>query len=169
MFKTLADILSHKKSQSSKSYSFKSFKYQDSFDFLMLIQSWEDIIGPGLSKHTYPLKIQNGSLTIMTKHPTYSQELSFLSEDIKKKIFSIYPNLKKHIERLNFKHSSHFFENIDLVEHNLKEHKEQRKTEEHKFNPKFRELHQRASQEFSHIEDPEIKELMISLFIQKNR
>ena len=53
--------------------------FYQTFDFLELVKKWPDIIGPALSNVTSPLKIKGDSLIIMSKHASYSQNISFLS------------------------------------------------------------------------------------------
>jgi hypothetical protein len=107
MFKSLKDVFEKKRFKNTKT---KHFKNEDSFDFIQLIQSWEDIVGAPLAKNTHPQKIQYGTLTILTKHATYAQELSYLSQELLKNIYKKYPSLRPHVKKLNFKTSYQFFE-----------------------------------------------------------
>ena len=65
--------------------------FYQTFDFINLVERWPLIIGAPLAKVTSPLKIKSGSLIIVSTHSSYSQNISFLSEEIKLKIFSV-PN-----------------------------------------------------------------------------
>ena len=47
---------------------------------------WEDVVGPGISRHAQPLWIKEGRLRIEVSDPIWLQELSFLKEDIRKKL-----------------------------------------------------------------------------------
>lgn len=165
MFKSLNDILGHKPASKKSSYSGRSYQYQDSFDFLQLISNWQQIVGPTLAANTYPLKITNGSLTILTKHSIYSQELSFLAEDIKKQIIKLYPTLKTFIKTLRFQTSSSFFEKKLLQEEAVPKTINKSK---HNFDPHYREKLFEAKEEFSDIEDEELKEILVSLYLQRS-
>lgn len=135
--------------------------FYQTFDFLELVKKWTDIIGPALSQVTSPLKIKGDSLIIVSKHASYSQNISFLSEDLKKKIFDLFPELKPIIKKLNFQTQEAFF--------NQKMEQEERKVaiqKLHPQDPKFKILKAEADRLFSDVPDPELKELLISLFIQ---
>ena len=70
--------------------------FYQTFDFLELVTKWPEIIGPALAKVTSPLKIKGDSLIIVSKHASYSQNISFLSEEIKQKIFDPRPPMPDH-------------------------------------------------------------------------
>ena len=115
MFKKLKDILSHNGNgpHFSKTSSFKnspqraSRTSKNSFDFLNLIYAWDKIVGKQLAESTIPLKNVKGTLTILTHHPAYSQQLSFMEEQLKKKILEHFPQLSSHIKRFNFQTGTH--------------------------------------------------------------
>jgi hypothetical protein len=138
----------------------KSF-YQ-TFDFLDLIKKWPGIVGPKMAPVTSPLKLKQDSLFIITKHSIYSQELSFLSEVIKKEIFKVLPQLRPIINKLVFQTQEKFFE-------------QQKKAEEarkltvqriHPQSPQYKLLRLEAERLFKDIPDQELKEMMISIYIQ---
>jgi Dna[CI] antecedent, DciA len=141
----------------------KSF-YQ-TFDFLELIKRWPDIIGPQMAKVTSPLKIRNDSLFIMTQHPSYSQNLSFLSEEIKDKTFKIFPQLRPMIKKLVFQTQESFFKErkVELEEMKAKVNKL------HPQSPQYRILKAEADKLFSQIDDTELKNILTSLFIQSRQ
>ena len=141
----------------------KSF-YQ-TFDFLELIKMWPEIIGIPMAKVTSPLKIRNDSLFIMTQHPSYSQNLSFLSEEIKEKTFKIFPQLRPIIKKLVFQTQESFFKERknEIEELKLKSPKL------HPQSPQYRILKMEAEKLFSHIEDLELKNILCSLYIQSRQ
>ena len=161
MFKSLKDIISNNPGQSSKVQ--RHYKNQDSFDFFQLIKNWQDIVGEQLACHTYPMKIRNKSLIILTKHAIYSQELSFLSEDIKKKIFKKYPTLRTHIERLQYVASNTFFLELEQKQEVKFEEEEEKR---HRYDPQYREKLAQAQKKFADIEDEELREIIISLSLK---
>jgi hypothetical protein len=141
--------------------SLQSF-YQ-TFDFLELIASWPQIVGEALSKVTSPLKIKGDSLIIVSKHSSYSQNISFLSEEIKENIFKLFPKLRIVIKKLNFQTQENFFHQKE----------DQRKNEDvitryHPQDPAYKILKIEAEKLFSNLEDQELKNLLVSLFIQSH-
>ena len=138
----------------------KSF-YQ-TFDFLDLIQQWPKIVGVKLAPFTSPLRLRQDCLFIMTKHSIYSQELSFLSEEIKTEIFKIFPKLKNVINKLVFQTQESFFE--QQKQKNILLQKQTHKL--HPQSPQFKLLKLEADNFFRDIEDPAVRESMISIFIQ---
>lgn len=149
----------------------KSHWSNSSFDFLKLIRQWPEIIGPKLSEHTIPLKNHQQQLTILTSHPVYSQELSYLEETIKKKIFKVFPDLNGQVKRIKFYVNEKFFheQKQDLL---TRAHKKPASKEEkisfHPHDPKYIKLKKRALKEFESVEDEALKETLISLFIQNH-
>lgn len=132
------------------------------FDFLDLIKKWPEIVGPKLASVTSPLKIRQDSLFVITKHSSYSQELSFLSETIKKEIFKSFPNLKPIIKKLAFQTQENFFEQKAMKEALLV----QQSPKLHPQSPKYKLLKIEAERLFQDVEDSELKSVLISLFIQ---
>jgi hypothetical protein len=135
--------------------------FYQTFDFLELVKKWPDIIGPALSKVTSPLKIKGDSLIIMSKHASYSQNISFLSEDIKVKIFALFPQLKPVIKKLNFQTQESFF-NQQIVE----EEKKIAPPKFHPQDPRYKILKLEAERLFADVEDQELKSMMISIYMQ---
>lgn len=136
--------------------------FYQTFDFLDLVKQWPGIVGPKLSSVTSPLKIKNDSLFVMTKHAVYSQELSFLSEEIKKEIFKIFPKLKPVIQKLVFQTQEGYFNEQRLQEMQEKP----AKPKLHPQSPQYKILKMEADRLFGDIPDPELKEMLISIFIQ---
>lgn len=142
-----------------KRESIRSF-YQ-TFDFLELIKKWPEIIGNQLSSVTSPLKIKGDCLIILSKHASYSQNISFLSEEIKKKIFILFPELKKVIKRINFQTQEGFFKQASEI---VKADKQIPKL--HPQDPRFKILKNEAERIFFDVNDDEIKRMLISIYIQ---
>ena len=135
--------------------------FYQTFDFLELVQKWPEIIGPAFAKVTSPLKIKGDSLIIVTTHSSYSHNISYLSEELKQKIFVLFPALKPVIKKLNFQTQENFFQ--------------QKKAEEakkpvipklHPQDPRYKVMKQEADRLFGDIEETELRELMMSIFMQ---
>lgn len=135
--------------------------FYQTFDFLELVKKWPEIIGPALASVTSPLKIKGDSLIIVSKHASYSQNISFLSEELKKKIFDLFPELKPVIKKLNFQTQEAFFnQKMEIVEQKAEVKKM------HPQDPRYKVLKLEAERLFAEVQDPELKELLTSLFIQ---
>lgn len=135
--------------------------FYQTFDFLELIKKWPEIVGPKLAAVTSPLKIRQDSLFVITKHASYSHELSFLSETIKREVFKFFPHLKPVVKKLAFQTQESFFEQ-KMAQENLKAQVPQL----HPQSPKYKMLKLEAERLFGDIEDQELKSSLISLFIQ---
>ena len=135
--------------------------FYQTFDFLELIKKWPEIIGTNLSTVTSPLKIKGDSLVIMSKHASYSQNISFLSEEIKQKIFVLFPQLKPVIKKLNFQTQESFF-NQKAEEESVKPPVQKL----HPQSPKYKMMKLEADRLFGDIPDAELRELLISIYMQ---
>lgn len=133
------------------------------FDFLDLVTKWPEIIGPAMAKVTSPLKIKGDSLIIMSKHASYSQNISFLSEEIKQKIFVQFPELKSVIKKLNFQTQESYFNEVKTEEQNPAK---PAPVKFHPQDPKYKLLKMEADRLFADVEDPELKNILISIFLQ---
>lgn len=151
----------------SRQMTNKSKELSESFDFISLIKSWKEIAGDKLSEHTIPLKNQNGTLLILSNHSAFANELSFMELPLKKKIFAKFPDLEKSITNIKFVvDSTHFSKQYAQFAMPKESVKKQNENLLHPFSPEFRKRKKEAEELFSYIEDPEIKERMISLYIQ---
>lgn len=139
----------------------KMYSFYQTFDFLELVKKWPEIIGENLSLVTSPLKIMGDSLIIISKHSSYSQNISFLSEEIKHKIFNLFPELRLKIKKINFITQESFFEEKSILTD-----KKNSPTKLHPQDPRFKLLKIEAERIFSNIEDPELKKILISIFVQ---
>lgn len=150
--------LKKEKSSSSK----KSVR--ESFDFLALIRAWKEIAGAKLSEHTIPLKNQNGTLIILSNHSAFANELSYMELPLKKKIFEKFPTLEKAIVSIKFiVDTTHFAHQYQQFIAPVEKKKNQGL---HPYSPEFRRLKKEAEELFLDLEDSELKEKMISLYIQ---
>ena len=145
-------------------------KYSDDiFDFLGLIEKWQEIVGEKLSKVTIPIKNQRGTLVILSNHPQYSQQLSFMQNVVIEKIVKIFPNLKGKIKDLKFQVNESFFkEKMNQYAKLIKKPDLEVKQVFHPHSPEFKRLKKMAEDKFSDISDPEVKDSLISIFIQFN-
>ncbi|MFA6236479.1 MAG: DUF721 domain-containing protein [Bacteriovorax sp.] len=144
----------------------KSNAVHDSFDFLALIRSWKEIAGAKLSEHTIPLKNQNGTLIILSNHSAFANELSYMELPLKKKIFEKFPSLEKSIVSIKFiVDSTHFSQQYKQF---ITPVEKKKSNTMHAFSPRFKELKKEAEELFQDIEDAELKEKMISLYIQSS-
>lgn len=147
----------------------KGIYAKDSFDFLHLVRNWGEIVGENLSKNTSPLKIHFKSLIILTKHSIYSNELNFISRALLQKIFDKYPSLIGKINKIQFQTGSEYFkEKITNKEEQLLSdiEKNNQRSLYHPMSPEYQRLKAEAEEYLGHIDDPELRESMIKLFIQ---
>lgn len=165
--KKIDDILNH--STNKKSQQNYRYYQKDSFDFFQLVNKWPDIVGEKLAQMTAPLKIRTGTLYIATGQGIYADHLHFLSEEIKKKIINKFPLLKKHIQRIQYLNSP----NLHRMQGNNEELFSLDKTQLGNFSkqlnphsPEYRQRYSEADKLFSHVTDEEMKESLISLYIQ---
>lgn len=160
---------SGEKSTKAKS---RGAKATDVFDFLSLVRIWPEIVGPKLSQHTLPVKNSRGVLTVLTDHPAYGQELSFLQTVLIKKIEARFPSLKNQIKRLLFQNDPTFFvTKTNMMAKLGAGNKDQEKKQEmvaklHPHSPQVKAARKEAEENFKHIEDEEAKKSLVSLYIQ---
>lgn len=131
------------------------------------MQNWASVVGPKLERKTYPLKITYGTLVILTEHPSYSQQLDLLSQQLLQQIFNQFPMLQGHIRKIKFQVSSSFFKEIERKSINDSSKKKAQK-ENHAFSPEYIKAKALAQNEFAHIKDQEMRDLLISLRLQQD-
>ena len=159
--KIIAEILNN---SSSKEFNSKQRFDKTAFDFFVLINNWKDIIGPHFSRNSLPVKLTNKTLTIITAHSTISHQLSYIEEDLLKRIHELYPELSQQLQYIKYKVNQGVF---------LEKQKQETKTiindsKTHPYSPVFRELKKNAEKEFENINDSEIRDILISLKIQSD-
>ena len=170
MFKKLDSFFNDHSEPKKSSQKRPNLRRQNQvFDFLDLIRDWEKIVGPKLAKTTIPLNNQYGNLMVLTNHPAISQTLSFLEENIKKNIFKEFPSLKGKINRIYYQTNSTFFEK-KMEEVIKRGHSPKREdTSFHPYSPKYLKLKKEAENIFQEIDDNELKNLLISIYIQNTK
>lgn len=176
--KGLGDFLKnfegYKNSKSSEGHDSASNKRSlnagEVFDFLALVRDWQIIVGEKLSKHTVPIKNSRQVLTILTDHPAYGQELSFLQTVLIKKIEDRFPALKGKIKRLLFQNDPTFLKTKFSLMTKANAQKDQANTNSapkyHQHSPEFKAVKKMAEETFLHIDDEETRNALVSLFIQ---
>lgn len=153
--------------RNNRETSSKSAQIADSFDFISLIKAWKEIAGDKLSEHTIPLKNQNGTLIVLSNHSAFANELSFMEIPLKKKIFAKFPSLEKSIVTIKFiVDSTHFDRQYSQFIEPTEKQKKQNENKLHPHSPEFKRLKRDAEEFFKEIEDEEIRQKMISLYIQ---
>ena len=130
-----------------------------------MIDAWPNIIGPTLSKVTKPLKIQQKSLYIISAHPAFSQQLSAMDQEIIKKVTTYFPNLARKITKIYFQtNPSYFKSKKGTKEDNIENY--ERKNKFNRFSPRYRKLKSEALKIFSSIEDKDVQNSLINIYIQ---
>lgn len=152
----------YKKRGSTGLYS----KSNTAFDFINLIGSWEQVVGKMIAEHSIPLKLNFGNLIILTQHSVFSNELQLMQTELIKKIELILPALKGNIKKIKFIMSESFFQEQKMKNNAGKNLKEKKKL--HPYSPIYQELKEKADLLFQEIEDDELKEIMISLYIDSS-
>ncbi len=138
----------------------------DVFDFISLINNWHKIVGENLAKHTIPLKNSYGTLTILTDHSAFSQQLGFMEEVIKKKVITEFPVLRSSIKHIKFQTNiGHFNAKKKQCSPNKVVEKKVA-TKLHPYSPQYKKLKEIADHELKDITDNELKESLTSIFIQ---
>jgi hypothetical protein len=149
----------------NNSWNQKRDRFQnESFNFLALIQCWPEIIGPRLSKHTLPLKLTNRNLVVVTNHAAYSTQLSFISEQLKKKIINKFPQLGHQVQTISYCCNQQLFNKQQTTK--VKPAPPTKPGGLHPLSPQYRELNKQAENLFKQIKDPEMKQSLISIYIQ---
>lgn len=140
------------------------------FDFLDIIKNWPVIVGEKLAKNTVPLKIQDKTLIILTKHAAFAQQLNYLSEKIKERLEEEFPKIGRKVSGIKFQVSTRYFDQMEAQRaKNLfsTESLSKSTNSKSKYNPDYQKARLDCQEEFEIIEDSELKELMISLAVQK--
>ena len=170
--KNLGHILNRNYKSKNSSYSGNKHSFNDknaeTFDFLDLVKSWKSIIGTTLSKVTVPLKITRKSLTILTAHPAFSQQLAQMEEQIKKNIFSKYPNLSQKIKKIYFQTSPNHFNVEKKASNNFDPDSYKKRNQLNPHSPTYKKLLSESEELFCDINDDELKRSLTSIFIQLN-
>lgn len=164
-FKSISDILGVSPTQKKKFK--KGPKDGDVLNFLDLVYGWSEIVGPKLSLHTLPLKNNDNLLTILTDHPVYSQQLSFLEKEIIEKIQRKFPSLSRNLKGLRFQVNAQFFNRkLNQLQKNPQANRKKEVTKLHPLSPEYKKYKREFDGMGLEFEDEELKEIFFSLFIQ---
>ena len=68
---------------------------------VLIAAGWGDIVGPEIAKNSHPAQIQGDALLVTTRSSAWSQQLSFLSEQIIVGVRARLPDCG--VERLRFR------------------------------------------------------------------
>ena len=168
--KTIKDLLDSQYSD-KKQYHFKkrynkTSQKSDIFDFFDLINNWQEVVGERLTQHTIPLKLHNKTLTILTDHPVYSQQLSFMEMQLIKKVEEHFPKIQGEIKRIYFKADNNHFKRT--VENKVKKQITKVETEKkwHPQSPEYKKAVQQAEALLKDVKDEEIRNSLKSLYLQ---
>lgn len=147
---------------------------QDSFDFLKLVEKWPEIVGAKLAQETTPLKNRYKTLTVLTRHAAFSQQISFMEEILKKKIVQVFPSLTGKIDRINFQCNPQAFnDQVQRIEKMGIAPAKQERPVLHPYSPEYKQLKREADELFASIEDEQMKSSLLNLYLQfesqKNR
>lgn len=120
-----------------------------------------------LAQNSTPLKLTNQTLTVITSHSTFSNELNNLSEVIKQDIVKKFPNLKNQIKKIIFQNNPVIFKELKEIELSHEKKEFEKKNVLNPFSPEFRSKKNEAIALYGEILegdlDPQIKELLINL------
>jgi hypothetical protein len=164
--KSLKDVLGDNEFSARISRAKTKKKSADIFDFLELINNWELVVGPKLVEHTIPLKLKNKNLTVLTSHPVFAQQLSFMEKGIIDKIEVSFPAIKGQIRKIFFQADNRHFLQKKKQANIKKEKKETFEKKWHKQSPQYKKLVAKADDLLSAIQDQEVKESLKSIYIQ---
>ncbi|MCT4641681.1 MAG: DUF721 domain-containing protein [Bacteriovoracaceae bacterium] len=135
------------------------------FDFLYIIKNWESIVGKMLAENTIPLKIQQSSLIVLTKHSIFSQELGLMAPQILNKIETQYPKFKGQVKKIRFIHGKFSSNEFNEMKSNTHRKAPSSIKEVHPFDPKYKAKMVKINKMFHDIEDDQIKQMLISAAI----
>ena len=164
--KRLDYFLEHWNAKKRLRSSKRRYIAEDAFDFLSLTRRWEEIVGKNLARMTIPLKNQGKCLVILSNHPTFSQQLSFMQRELIDKIVSTFPELKGKIEKVSFQVNEAFFQEKQKQFAHILKKKPHHLQSFHPQSPEYKKYAKEAAEIFGSIENEEIRNSMISLYIQ---
>lgn len=138
---------------------------EECFDFIQLINAWDKIVGKMLASNTIPRRIQRSTLIVVTKHNIFAQELGFMAPQIIQKIEKQLPQLKGKITKIKFNYANYSWEEYagQLQETNSAN---PARPKLHPRSPYYLAKKNKAQTSFSDIEDPDLKDILIKLFIE---
>ena len=133
-----------------------------------LQKEWVKIVGDGfLSKHTVPIRIEQTDLYVVTDNPSILEQAPFMKRIFRQKLGQEQKTHLFKIKNVNFILDAElFFKQKSSIGENFLQ--KNNKISIHPFSPEYKSLKKRAEQEFHFLDDPSLKEKLISLFIQKS-
>lgn len=166
MFKNLKDIIDK---QIGKQKSFKSQKKApeapNAFDFIELIKQWELVVGPMVHKHTRPLRLKKNKLIVVSDHPAFSHQLSFLKDDILKKIRAHFPALIS-LKEIQFETNAQMFQGQCKLVKPTAASIQSKKPDIHPLSPKYIEYKKQAVKAVEeNYGDSEFKEEFVQIYL----
>lgn len=141
--------------------------FQNTLEFVSLVENWEKVVGKMLASNSRPLKIQRGKLILICKSAAFSNEIGFLANPLIKKIKGQFPKLK--FSKLGFICSESIFNK--KMNEKIEEKRPQPKVPKHKYSPQYNQLKKKVEAEFDFFDDADenqFKELLVSLKIQQS-
>ncbi len=136
-------------------------EFVQTFDFFALIRAWPELVGTDLGGKSTPLRLRQHTLFILTRHPTVSDALNWMSVPLRQKIVQKFPALAPMVERLAFETNESFF-----LERHSKVAEKPARVALHPMDPRLRRLRAEAESLFASVEDPAEKERWVSLYVQ---
>jgi hypothetical protein len=136
-------------------------EFVQTFDFFALIRAWPSIVGEDLAKSSVPLRLRSRTLFILTRYPAVSDQLNWMSVQLRQKVTQRFPTLAPLVEKLAFETNESFF----VVHQQRVELKPPRETF-HPQDPRYKRLRAEAERLFAAAVTPEEKERWISLYVQ---
>jgi len=175
--KSLASLLQGQapSSSSPSPHAHSKGAAQEVFDFFQLVAAWPEIVGPRVALQTLPLKNTGTALTILVGHPTYAQQLSFMEDSIRQRIITLFPHLRRKIKRFFFQTNPRFFREekqrqsrilAQTTGKALEDEKTKAPSALHPQSPAYQKLYAEAAMQLANIEDAELKQQLISIYIQ---
>lgn len=139
-------------------------EFVQTFDFFALIRAWPELVGKDLAGHSTPLRLRQKTLFILTRHPTISDTLNWMSVPLRQKIVQKFPALAPMVERLAFETNETFF-----MERHSRVQPTPVKPLPHPMDPRQRRLRSEAEALFANVEDVDERARWISLYVQSSQ
>lgn len=154
----------------NKSFSFKQQASLggQSRNVLILLNHWKDIVGDKLIEISLPQRISNKKiLYVVVNHPAYAHHLKSFSVELLEKIHNKFPQFKHSIIDMKFYFSETAFQEVKTINEKKESKEDQRPYDMHPQNPVYKRIYEEAKNKFIESE-PEIRESLISIYIQMN-
>jgi hypothetical protein len=141
-------------------------KFLQAMQLVQLFNSWGHIVGPMFGKHTVPSGLYKGKLFVISSHPAYAQEMRNFESQIVKKVNQSGLLQGQQVKQITTRY--HYASFVDSKKEFQKiNDKKSLKADLKSFSPEEVALEQSL---FPDIDDPEVRDLLVSLSLQqKNR